>query len=122
MKTMLNKQRGVSLEGTLVVIVLLIFVGVAAMKLVPSYMENGTIQKIFDTIVHDPEMQGAPVKAIRDSFAKRAMTNSIKTVTENDIEVSKDSGGLSLSVSYSVKIPLVSNASLLLEFNTSSSK
>lgn len=122
MKTMLNKQRGVSLEGTLVVIVLLIFVGVAAMKLVPSYMENGTIQKIFDTIVHDPEMQGAQVRAVRESFAKRAMMNNLKVINENDIEVSKDANGLSLSVSYTVKIPLVSNASLLLEFNTSSSK
>lgn len=122
MKAALRKQRGVSLEGTLVVIVLLIFVGVAAMKLVPSYMENGTIQKIFDAIVQDPEMQGAPVKAIRESFEKRAMMNNIKTVSASDVEIGKEGGSLSLSVSYTVKIPLVSNASLLLEFNTSSSK
>ena len=122
MKTMANKQRGVSLEGTLVVIVLLIVVGVGAMKVLPSYMENGTIKTILDTIAHDPEMQGASVKDIRLSFAKRAMMNNINVVSANDIEVSKDAGGLSLSISYSVKIPLVSNASLLLEFDTSNSK
>ena len=122
MKTIANKQRGVSLEGTLIVLVLLIVVGIGAMKVLPSYMENGTIKNILDTIRKDPEMQGAPVKAIRESFYKRAMMNNIKVVNENDIEVTKDASGLSLSVSYTVKIPLVSNASLLLEFNPSSSK
>ena len=122
MKATANRQRGVSIEGTLVVIVLLIVVGVGAMKVLPSYMENGTIQKIFDTIRSDPEMQGASAKIIRESFDKRAMMNNIHVVSSNDIEVSKDAGGLSLSVSYTVKIPLVSNASLLLEFNPSSSK
>ncbi len=122
MRTIANKQRGVSIEGTLVVIVLLIVVGIGAMKILPSYMENATIKKIFDTIRSDPEMQGAPVKAIRESYDKRAMMNNIKVVNSSDIEVSKDAGGLSLSVSYTVKIPLFSNASLLLEFDTSSSK
>ena len=122
MKATANKQRGVSLEGTLVIIVLLISLGMVGMKIIPPYMENGTIKKILDTIRSDPEMQGAPASTIRNSFDKRAMMNNIHVVSSNDIEVTKDAGGLSLSVSYSVKIPLVSNASLLLEFNTSSSR
>ena len=119
---MVNKQRGVSIEGTLVVIVLLIALGMIGMKVIPSYMENGTIKNIFDTIRKDPEMQGASDKAIRESFDKRTGMNNIHVVSSNDIEITKDASGLSLSVSYSVKIPLVSNASLLLEFNTSSSR
>ena len=122
MNTTANRQRGVSLEGTIVVVVLLIVVGAFAMKVIPSYMQNGTIKNIFDTIARDPEMQGASVNAIRDSFSKRAMMNNIHVVSASDIEIGKDASGLSLSVSYSVKIPLASNASLLLEFNTSNSK
>ena len=122
MNTTANRQRGVSLEGTLVVIVLLIIVGAGALKVIPSYMQNGTIKNIFDTIAHDPEMQGATPKAIRESFSKRAMMNNISVVNAEDITIEKDAGGLVLSVSYWVKIPLASNASLLLEFNTSNSK
>ena len=49
------------------------------------------------------------------------MMNNISLVTAEDIDIVNNSGGLSLSVSYSVKIPLVGNASLVLEFNPSSS-
>lgn len=111
-----------SLEGTLVVIVLLIIVGAGALKVVPSYMQNGTIKNILDTIRKDPEMQNATPRAIRDSFSKRAGMNNISVISADDIIIEKDAGGLSLSVSYSVKIPLAGNASLLLEFNTSNSK
>lgn len=111
-----------SLEGTLVVIVLLIIVGAGALKVVPSYMQNGTIKNILDTIRKDPEMQNATPRAIRDSFSKRAGMNNISVISADDIIIEKDAGGLLLSVSYSVKIPLAGNASLLLEFNTSNSK
>ena len=77
---------------------------------------------ILSTLVNDPEMQGAQSKDIRESFSKRAMMNNINVVTANDIEIVKDARGLSLSISYQVKIPLVGNASLLLEFNPSSFK
>ena len=119
MKTMMNKQCGVSLGGTLIVLVLLIAAGISAMKVLPSYMENMTIKKIFDRVAKDPEMQGATIRQIRESYGKGAIMNNIHAVSEADIEITLNP--VVLSASYSVKIPLVSNASLLLEFNTSSS-
>lgn len=119
MKIFANKQRGVSFSGFLAVVVILIFVAIGGMKILPAYIENNEIKGIFDTISHDPEMQGAQVKDVRDAFAKRAMMNNIKVVSPADIEVSKEGGRLLLSVSYAVKIPLVANATLVLEFNTS---
>jgi len=121
MKIMANKQRGVSFSGFLMVLVVLIFVAVGGMKILPAYIENNEIKGIFDTIAHDPEMQGAQVKDVRDAFYKRAMMNNIKAVNPADVEISKEGGRLSLSVSYAVKIPLIANATLLLEFNTSNS-
>lgn len=119
MKIMANKQRGVSFSGFLAVAVILIFVAIGGMKILPAYIENNEIKGIFDTIARDPEMQGAQVKDVREAFAKRAMMNNIKVVSAADIEVSKEGGKLSLSVSYAVKIPLIANATLVLEFNTS---
>ena len=120
MKAMVAKQRGVSLSGLLIWMVLLVFAGIGAMKLIPAYMQNSEIKGIFYTIAHDPEMQGAPARNIRESFDKRAMMNNISVVTAEDINVDKNAGGLLLSVSYAVKVPLAGNVSLLLEFNPSS--
>ncbi len=120
MKAMASRQRGVSLSGLLIWVVVLIFAGISAIKIVPAYIQNAEIKGILHTIAHNPEMQSAPAGTIRSSFSTRAMMNNIKLVTAEDIDIVKNSGGLSLSVSYSVKIPLAGNASLLLEFNPSS--
>ena len=121
-KTTVNRQRGVSLSGLLVWSVILIIAAIGGMKIIPAYVQDAEIKSILSTIVNDSEMQGAQSKDIRESFSKRAMMNNINVVTANDIEIVKDARGLSLSISYQVKIPLVANASLLLEFNPSSFK
>lgn len=121
-KTIANRQRGVSLSGLLVWSVLLILAAIGGMKIIPAYVQDAEIRSILSTIANDPEMQGVQSKDIRESFSKRAMMNNINVVAANDIEIVKDARGLSLSISYQVKIPLIGNASLLLEFNPSSFK
>jgi hypothetical protein len=123
MMKLLAKQRGFSFGGFIMLLALLGGLAIFSMKLIPAYMENGKIQKAFDAITHDPAMQTASVAEIRDSFYKRANTmDNVTTLTSNDIEISKDGGRLTLSASYSKKIPLAGNISLLLEFNPSAPK
>ncbi|MDP1679886.1 MAG: DUF4845 domain-containing protein, partial [Candidatus Nitrotoga sp.] len=102
--------------------VVLILAAIGGMKVIPAYVQDAEIKSILSTIANDPEMQGTQSKDIRESFSKRVMMNNINVVTANDIEIIKDARGLSLSISYQVKIPLAGNASLLLEFNPSSVK
>ena len=122
MKTMANRQRGVSFAGFFMVVAVLVFAGIVGIKLIPSYMQDGEIKKAFDAIARDPDMRSASNESIRLAFAHRTVTSNINVISEKDIEISKDGNGLSLSASYVVKIPLAANASLLLEFNPSSSK
>ena len=115
-----HKQRGVTLSGLLIWLVILILLGIFALKVIPPYIENAEISNIFKAIAQDPEMQAAPLKDIRDSYGKRAQINNISIVEAGDVEISKDASGISLSASYQAKLPLVGNATLLLEFNPSS--
>lgn len=122
MNTIAYTQRGFSFSGFLVVAVLLIFLAIGGMKVIPAYVQNAEIKNILDSITRDPEMQNAPIKSIRESFSKRAMMNNISIVKAEDIEIGKDGANLSLSVSYQVKIPLAGNASILFDFETSSTQ
>lgn len=117
-----NTQRGMSLTGIILIIAGFLFAAILAMKLIPAYLHSAQIEHIFKVIVNDPEMQNAAVKDIRASYAKRATMDYITDITAEDIEVSKDGGSLTLSASYSVKIPVAANISLVLEFNPSSIK
>jgi hypothetical protein len=122
MKT-ISTQSGVTFGGFIMILALLGGLAIFSMKLIPAYMESGKIQKAFDVITHDPAMQAASVAEIKESFSKRAnIMDDVSTLNSSDIEISKADGKLTLSASYSKKIPLVGNVSLLLEFNPSSPK
>ena len=121
MVTMANKQRGVSLEGFLVVVVVFILIVIAGMKIAPAYIQDKAIKNKLVEVARDPDIKSLQPHEIRAAFSRRASVADITNVKAEDIEVTKDEAGVTLSVSYMVKIPLVANASLLLEFNTSSS-
>lgn len=123
MKTILKQQRGVTFGGFIMVLALLGGLAIFAMKLIPAYMENGKIQKALDVIVRDPAMQTATLEEIRQSFYKRAITmDNVTSIAEKDLDISKANGKLSISASYSAKIPLAGNVSLLVDFNPSAPK
>lgn len=115
-----QRQSGVALSGLLIWIVILVMGGIFAMKLIPPYIENAEIKDIFNAIAHDPEMQNAPLKNIRESFDKRAMMNNITIIEASDLEINRDAGGLALEARYQVLLPLVGNITLVLDFNPTS--
>jgi len=120
MESLKNKQRGISFSGFIVGAFVLIIVAILGMKMVPAYIHSTQIASIFKAVATDPAMQNASIKEIQESYGKRAYINAITDVSVDDIEIIKDGGVLSLSANYSVKIPLVANITLLLEFNPSS--
>ncbi|MBI1174780.1 MAG: DUF4845 domain-containing protein [Sideroxydans sp.] len=121
MKAMQKQQHGLTMSGFLVTAIILIFAAVFAMKLIPAYMQDGEIKHVFEAVAQDPAMQGASIREIQLAYAKRASVQGIDAVKLDDVDIAKDSGGISLSASYQVKIPLVANISLVLDFNPSSS-
>lgn len=99
---------------------ILVMVSMVGLKLIPAYMQNGEIKKLFVAIASDPDMQKAPARDIRNSFAKRGSIDNITAIKPDDIEIDNSSGQLVLSASYAVKVPLAGNVSLYLDFNPSS--
>jgi hypothetical protein len=122
MRTGANKQRGMGLAGIILSIAAALFVVILGMKMVPAYIHNMQIQRIFQTIIADPGMQNASVKDIRDSYSKRATMDYISDITADDIEIGKEGTSLSLSANYTVKIPVIANVSLILEFSPSAAR
>lgn len=122
MRTMANRQYGLSLTGLLTAAVILGFASIFGMRLIPAYMQDAEIRNIFDAVARDPEMQKAQARDIRIAYSKRALVANVTAIKPDDVEIGKDGDSISLSASYSKKVPLAGNASLLLEFNPSSSK
>jgi hypothetical protein len=115
-------QRGLSISGFIFGATVLVMVSMVGLKLVPAYMQDGTIKNIFVAIAGDPEMQKAKPSEIRMSFSKRISIDNVTAIKAEDVDVTSNGGRLVLSASYAVKVPLVGNVSLYLEFNPTSAQ
>lgn len=121
MNTAMTKQSGITFGGFLVGIFLLITLSLFGFKLIPAYMEEAKIQHLFETITMDPEMLKATTRDVKNAYDRRASVEGVNAVKSADIEVTlAEDGRPILTASYEVKIKLVGNATLLLDFNPSS--
>ncbi|MBS0484907.1 MAG: DUF4845 domain-containing protein [Proteobacteria bacterium] len=112
-----RKQKGIGLSGLLVWAVILILVAISGLKIAPAYIEFSTIQKNLSAIVKDINSQSADLNQIKTLFSKRAQIDNIKSINAQDIKINKENGRVVLSASYTVRIPLVSNLSLTIDFD-----
>lgn len=118
--TMPMQQRGMTLGGFVIGAFVLVIVAITGLKLVPAYIQDAQINSVFREIAHDPDMQKATPNDIRISFDKRATIDDITAIKPSDIDISSAGDTPVLSANYVVKVPLVGNISLYLEFNPSS--
>lgn len=86
----------------------------------PAYIEHSSITKNLKAIAKEIDLQGGDLNQIRLSFSKRAQIDNIKSINERDIKINKENGRVVLSAKYTVKIPLVSNISLHVDFESMS--
>jgi Tfp pilus assembly protein PilE len=118
MQAGLKRQNGISLVGLIIVLAALGFIGVLALKIVPTYTEYRAIQNAIVTA----KATGGSVIEIQKSFDASATTGYISSITSRDLIIGKENGEMEISFAYEKKIPLVGPASLLLEYQGTTSK
>jgi Tfp pilus assembly protein PilE len=117
----MRQERGVSLMGLIVTLAVLAFLGVMAAKLLPSYIEYFKVKKVLSAMEQGGDFNGS-ARDIRNSYDRRNAIEDIKSVQGSDLEVSKAAGETSVTATWSVKVPMVSNASACLDFTVTTVK
>ena len=116
----MRKQKGVSLSGLLFASIFLIAVLLLGFKLVPVLLEYNKIQRQFRSIAEDPALRGASRDQIRRAYVSRAIVDDIKSLSPDQIDITKDGGDVVISADYDVKVPLFRNVAACLDFHPSS--
>ncbi len=116
-----RKQQGISLSGLMIWSFVLILVSIVGMKLIPAYIENATIKRTLLAVATESNLR-TNNEEIRQSFNRRASIDNIKAINGQDIIIDKKSDKVVLSASYSVKIPLLANVSLYIDFTAASNQ
>lgn len=115
-------QRGLSLNGMVLIGVALGMVALLAMKALPPWIEYGNALKAIKGTATDGSLKDATVAQVRAAYGRRADMDDVKSIPPADIEITKEGGELVITFAYSKKVPLFGNASLVFDFEGSSAK
>lgn len=114
-----QRQRGISLVGLIVLLAVVGFGAVLALKIVPTYTEYRAIQNA----IVSAKAGGGTVLQMQKAFDASATVGYISAISGKDLIISRsENGETDISFAYEKKIPLVGPASLLLEYEGSTAK
>jgi hypothetical protein len=108
----INGERGVSLSGLIVVLIVIGFVALTAIKVTPALLEYRAVK---DSIVKAKAAGGTP-REMQQAFDKNAGVNDVDAITGRDLVITRDGDVTDISFAYEKRIPLVANVSLLFDF------
>ena len=112
------QQHGVTLSGLFVVLFVLIFGALLAMKLIPAYIEYGTAKNAIQAIARD--RSGQSPADIRRAFDARAAIDNISSVKATDLDITKEGGEVVIGFAYRKEVPLFANLGVYIDFAANS--
>lgn len=113
-----KRQKGLTFLGYVIVLGVIGFFALMAMKLAPLYLEYQSVVKIMNNVADSTPPTASPV-AIRDTIQKRLDVNNIERVKAKDFKVSRDKGAPQVSIEYEARTSFVGNLWFLLLFEHS---
>ena len=117
----MRQERGVSLTGLIVTLAVLGFLGLMGAKIMPAYIEYFQVKKVFAAMENGGDLNGTP-REIRGAFDRRNAIEDIHSLNGKDLEITKTGSETVISAVWSVKVPLVYNASACLDFAVTTAK
>ena len=111
-----RRQRGVSIVGLVVIVVVIGFVAIVGMRVLPTFVEYRAIQ----SGVKKARAAGNTVVEIQKAFDRSAAVDDISTLTGKDLDISKVDDDIVVAFAYTKKIPLFGPVNLTIDYAGSS--
>lgn len=116
MMTMPSQQRGISLIGWAVILLVAVILGTAALRMVPAYLEYNTISSSIKSLQQDSKTALMSPREVREALHKRFTINQVNVISVNDLAITKEGGVLTISTDYEVREPMFYNVSIVMAF------
>jgi hypothetical protein len=111
-------EQGLSVTGLIMILAVLGFIGVFAARIMPTFMEY----RAFVNAIRLVKSSGGTVHEMQVMFDKNADINNATAITGKDLTISKESGETEISFAYEKRIPIIANATLLLDYSATTAK
>jgi Tfp pilus assembly major pilin PilA len=116
-----TRQRGLTMLGFLFVAVVVVVCVMVGFRVTPAYIEYYSVQKALEQALVDAKDLNSAAQ-VRAAFQKRADAGYIESVQGRDIDVVKIRNEVTATATWTRKLPMVGNVSLLLDFEASATR
>lgn len=113
----LRYQRGMTLGGWIVVLALIAFFALLALKIIPIYLDGYKVVSSVQSLKNDSNARGKTARELREMLMKRLDINMITDLPRDRIDISKVKNGYEVEVEYDVKETIIGNLSVFVEFH-----
>ncbi len=118
---MRTRERGLSMLGFLFVAAVVVTCVMIGFRVLPAYIEYYSVQQALAQALVDAKDLNSAAE-VRNAFQKRADAGYIESVSGRDVDVVKMKNEVTASISWTRKLPMVANVSLLLEFEATATR
>ena len=110
------RQRGMTLIGWLLTLVLIGFAGIIAIRLVPVYMDAYTVSSIMQQLESESRTTSMDRREVRETFRRRLDVNDVTRVSASDLQFKEITGGMQVLLEYESRVPLIGNLDAVARF------
>ena len=114
-----KKQIGATFITWLMLVGILGFLAVAGLKLIPVYMEYGTVVSVMEDVVKEQSIKKQSPNLIWKTIQKRLEVNSINNVKKEHYKYEKGNLSDTMTIKYEVRTPLFGNLDAVAKFEKS---
>jgi hypothetical protein len=115
----INKQKGMTAIGWLLVLLLVVVFAIVGIKLIPIYLDSFKVTSSLESLSNDSKAKGKSGLEIRKLLMKRLDVNMVSDVTASDVSVSRSREGIVVEVDYEARRALFGNLHMVLVYNHS---
>ena len=116
MKRASMKQGGISATGFIIILLIIGFFTMIALKLLPVYFENFKIKSALESLKDESGISNKTNIEIGNIIAHRFIIENIDRVKSDQVKIKRDRSKIVIDLDYEVRDNLVANVDLVVTF------
>lgn len=112
-----HSQKGLSLMGWMLVLVIIAFLASVAFKIIPHYLDNKSLESVITSVETDPSLKIRSVGEFYSHLSKGLQINAIDLDIKEAVKIKQDRNVFVVDVSYERREPMIKNIDLVLNFD-----
>jgi hypothetical protein len=115
----MHKQHGMTLIGMLIVAFIAGIFVLAAIRLIPVYLEYMNVNSAMDSMKRDLDGSNAGPGQIRTAISRRFDIDNVSSISARDIVIERTPNGYVVRADYESRAPFLANVYFLVDFKKS---